>query len=65
MAIPVLLVSGHLYSGGTMAAGQLGRVEHIVVLMIENRSFDNLLGGRTVPPTQTAANPKKLKSVLS
>jgi phospholipase C len=25
-------------------ANQLGRIEHIVVLMLENRSFDNLLG---------------------
>lgn len=27
-----------------MADNQLGRIEHIVVLMLENRSFDNLLG---------------------
>ena len=27
-----------------MPTSQLGRIEHIVVLMLENRSFDNLLG---------------------
>ena len=27
-----------------MASSQLGRIEHVVVLMLENRSFDNLLG---------------------
>ena len=27
-----------------MPPGQLGRIEHVVVLMLENRSFDNLLG---------------------
>ena len=27
-----------------MARSQLERIEHVVVLMLENRSFDNLLG---------------------
>jgi phospholipase C len=27
-----------------MPTSQLGRIEHIVVLTLENRSFDNLLG---------------------
>jgi phospholipase C len=27
-----------------MSANQLNRIEHVVVLMLENRSFDNLLG---------------------
>jgi phospholipase C len=28
----------------TMANNQLGQIEHVVVVMLENRSFDNLLG---------------------
>jgi phospholipase C len=28
----------------TAAANQLGSVEHIVVLVLENRSFDHMLG---------------------
>ena len=28
-----------------MPTSQLGRIEHVVVLTLENRSFDNLLGG--------------------
>jgi phospholipase C len=39
----------------TTAAGALSKVEHIVVLMLENRSFDHMLGylslegGRSYP----------------
>jgi phospholipase C len=29
---------------GAMAINQLGQIEHVVVVMLENRSFDNLLG---------------------
>ena len=29
---------------GAGAASQLGAIEHIVVLMLENRSFDHMLG---------------------
>jgi phospholipase C len=32
------------FAGGEMQSSQLGRIEHVVVLMLENRSFDNLLG---------------------
>jgi phospholipase C len=35
-----------------MPTSQLGRIEHIVVLMLENRSFDNLLGWMYDPGNQ-------------
>jgi phospholipase C len=42
----------------TAAANQLGSVEHIVVLVLENRSFDHMLGLAGVAvPTSTVPNP--------
>ena len=39
-----------------MPTGSLDRIEHIVVLMLENRSFDNLLGWLYDPANQPPFN---------
>jgi len=41
-----------------MPNNQLGRIEHIVVLMLENRSFDNLLGWLYDPANPAPFNQK-------
>ncbi len=35
-----------------MPQAQLEKIEHIVVLMLENRSFDHMLGYLSLPPAQ-------------
>ena len=46
---PILEIRGTRYVGGrtpNWASPNLDKVDHIVVLMMENRSFDHLLGAR-------------------
>ena len=45
--------------GDTWTAGNLAKIEHIVVVMMENRSYDHVLGYRWAPP---ALNPGTGKS---
>ncbi|MGB7847502.1 MAG: alkaline phosphatase family protein [Candidatus Acidiferrum sp.] len=40
-----------------MPTSQLGRIEHVVVLMLENRSFDNVLGWLYDPANSAPFNP--------
>jgi phospholipase C len=41
--------------GGDSALENLGKVDHIVVLMLENRSFDQMLGHLSLPPAEGGA----------
>src|SRR5689334_2303578 len=36
--------------GQTMPDAQLNQIDHIVVLLLENRSFDHMLGYLSLPP---------------
>ena len=47
------------------AANQLGSVEHIVVLVLENRSFDHMLGFRYAPLTARDAAAPDVGDVLT
>lgn len=40
----------------TWAAGQLAKIEHVVVVMMENRSYDHVLGYRTGAPIADGAD---------
>jgi phospholipase C len=42
--------------GGNVSSNQLGRIEHVVVLMLENRSFDNLFGWLYDPANEPPFN---------
>lgn len=39
----------------TWTAGNLGKIEHVVVVMMENRSYDHVLGYRARPPISDGA----------
>ncbi len=39
----------------TWTAGKLGKIEHVVVVMMENRSYDHVLGYRARPPISDGA----------
>ena len=52
----------------TWAAGNLAKVEHIVVVMMENRSYDHVLGHRAQPPTRSdddGLSPGLLETLLA
>src|SRR6478672_10182239 len=50
-------------SGGHMAASQLDPIDHIVVLMLENRSFDQMLGDfQRLYPTLDGIDPSAPRS---
>ena len=48
-AVPTLTIDGGQTSMPQMTPGNLGKIDHIVVIMMENRSFDQMLGYLSLP----------------